>query len=95
MKGNLKKAVIMLMSLGFALGLALGKIQDDATKRRNAHHYQSIILHTPSLQVRSSGFEQDLQSRLAEKLRRVEELQRRAMEKAERVEKLKWRSNCH
>ncbi len=94
MKGNLKKAVIMLMSLGFVLGIAIGKIQDDVKHRHSTRHHQSIIFHSPSVQVHTSGLQNEIQLRIEEKLRRVEELQQRAHEKAERAEKLKLRFKC-
>jgi hypothetical protein len=95
MKGNLKKAVIMLMVLGFALGLAIGKIQDDANRKRYAPYHQSIILHSPSLKFQSSGLQNDQLIKKEEYLRRVEELKRRALEKAERAEKWKHKHHCH
>jgi hypothetical protein len=95
MKGNLKKAVIMLMVLGFALGMAIGKIQDDAKKEQHLRHHPSSIFHSHTLKFRSSGLQNDELIKKEEYLRRVEELQRRALEKTERAEELRRKAHCH
>lgn len=95
MKGNLKNAVIMLMSLGFVFGLALGKIHDDARSDREALHYQTFHYHTSSVSEQTLQLQEEIRLRIEEKLHRVKEMQLRAQEQAEKAAKMRLKVNCH
>ena len=95
MKGNLKNAVIMLMSLGFAFGLALGKIHDDYRNNQHDHHFKSVVYHPSSINIQTSKLQEEIRVRIKEKLRHVEEMQIRAHEQAEKAEKIRLKVNCH
>ncbi len=94
MKGNLKKAMIMLVSLGFMFGLALGKIHENHRQEKDTHHSKIIIYQSHDAKVQASQLREEMRLRLEEKLQRVHELQIKAMEEAERAQKIRFKYKC-
>ncbi len=100
MNRNLRKtAIILLTSLGFLLGIALGKFQD--TYAHSSHHHASSFFHashhahSPAMDNAGAwSIQERMQERVAEKLRRAKEMEISAMEKAMKAKEMKFRRRC-
>jgi len=94
MKGNLKKAVIMPTSLGFMLGLALGKIHDDYRQQQKTNYSRIFIYPHSTHHTQASQMQDEIQLKVDQILRQAEELEKRAAERARRAEEVKVRFRC-
>ncbi len=95
MNKNLKTAIILLASLGFMLGIIIGRVQD--VYLQSPHHPTTshLTFDSPAMDnVLAWQIQQRIEKRVEEKLRKAKELEIKAMDKALKAEKREFRFRC-